>query len=113
ASLRPRARRRRPDRDPRRRRHRARHRARCPVGRRRAPALYPACGGRALTFARRAFVVVWKDLLVERRSKETLNALFFFGLLLLFVFPFALDPDRSRLPGPLPTLLCPAFIPTR
>ena len=40
-----------------------------------------------MTFARRALIVVWKDLLVERRSKETLNALVFFALLLLFA-PF-------------------------
>src|SRR5262249_10614235 len=83
---------RRPDRDPRGRRHRPRHAARHAIGRRRAPALHPARGGRVLTFARRAFVVVWKDLLVERRSKETLNALFFFGLMLLFIFQFALGP---------------------
>jgi len=75
---------------------------RAPVRRRRAPALRAARGGRILTFARRALVVVWKDLLVERRSKETLNALFFFGLLLLFVFQFALGPDRERLAGTLP-----------
>ncbi len=102
--------RRRPDRDPGRRRHRVRHSARLPVRRRRAPALRPARGGRVLTFARRALVVVWKDLLVERRSKETLNALFFFGLLLLFVFQFALGPDRERLAGTLPGLLWLGFI---
>ena len=54
--------------------------------------------------------MVWKDLLVERRSKETLNALFFFGLLLLFVFQFALGPDRERLAGTLPGLLWLGFI---
>jgi len=53
---------------------------------------------------------VWKDLLVERRSKETLNALFFFALLLLFVFQFTLGPDRERLAGALPGLLWLAFI---
>ena len=53
---------------------------------------------------------MWKDLLVERRSKETLNALFFFALLLLFVFQFALGPDRERLAGALPGLLWLAFI---
>ncbi|PYN37231.1 MAG: cytochrome C biogenesis protein [Candidatus Rokuibacteriota bacterium] len=110
AQLRPRARRGRPDRDPGRGRHRARYPARLPVRRRRAPALRPARGGRILTFARRALVVVWKDLLVERRSKETLNALFFFGLLLLFVFQFALGPDRERLAGTLPGLLWLGFI---
>jgi len=53
---------------------------------------------------------VWKDLLVERRSKETLNALFFFALLLLFVFQFTLGPDRERLAGALPGLLWLGFI---
>ena len=53
---------------------------------------------------------MWKDLLVERRSKETLNALFFFALLLLFVFQFTLGPDRERLAGALPGLLWLGFI---
>jgi heme exporter protein B len=63
-----------------------------------------------VTFARRAFAVLWKDVLVERRSKETLNALFFFSLLLLFVFEFALGPDRERLAAVLPGLLWLGFI---
>mgnify|MGYP001610166717 FL=1 len=63
-----------------------------------------------MIFARRAWVVVWKDLLVERRSKETLNALFFFSLLLLFVFQFALGPARERLAATLPGLLWLGFI---
>ena len=63
-----------------------------------------------MTYARRAWAVVWKDLLVERRSKETLNALFFFSLLLLFVFQFALGPDRERLAGVLPGLLWLGFV---
>ncbi|MBI2490995.1 MAG: heme exporter protein CcmB [Candidatus Rokubacteria bacterium] len=53
---------------------------------------------------------MWKDLLVERRSKETLNALAFFSLLLLFVFQFALGPDRERLAGVLPGLLWLGFV---
>jgi heme exporter protein B len=63
-----------------------------------------------VTFARRALIVAWKDLLVERRSKETLNALLFFSLTLLLVFQFALGPDRERLAGVLPGLLWLAFI---
>ncbi len=63
-----------------------------------------------MIFARRAWVVVWKDLLVERRSKETLNALFFFSLLLLFIFQFAIGPDRERLAATLPGLLWLGFI---
>jgi heme exporter protein B len=54
--------------------------------------------------------VAWKDLLVERRSKETLNALLFFSLALLFVFQFALGPDRERLASVLPGLLWLGFI---
>jgi heme exporter protein B len=63
-----------------------------------------------VSFARRAFAVAWKDLLMERRSKETLNALLFFALLLLFVFQFALGPDRERLAGVLPGVLWLGFI---
>jgi heme exporter protein B len=47
---------------------------------------------------------------VERRSKETLNALLFFSLALLFVFQFALGPDRERLAAVLPGLLWLGFI---
>jgi heme exporter protein B len=49
-------------------------------------------------------------LLIERRSKETLNALLFFSLALLFVFQFALGPDRERLASVLPGLLWLGFI---
>ena len=63
-----------------------------------------------MSFARRALAVAWKDLLVEQRSKETLNALLFFSLLLLFVFQFALGPDRERLAGVLPGVLWLGFI---
>lgn len=61
-------------------------------------------------FARTAWAVVWKDLLVERRSKEGLNALGFFAVLLLFLFAFALGPDRERLRAALPGLLWIAFL---
>ena len=64
-----------------------------------------------MSFARRAWIVLWKDLLTERRSKESLNALFFFAVLLLFLFEFALGPDRERLTAALPGLLWLGFIP--
>jgi heme exporter protein B len=63
-----------------------------------------------LSYARRALIVAWKDLVVERRSKETLNALLFFSLALLFVFQFTLGPDRERLAGVLPGVLWLGFI---
>ncbi|MCI0548260.1 MAG: heme exporter protein CcmB [Candidatus Rokubacteria bacterium] len=61
-------------------------------------------------YLRRAWIVAWKDLLVERRAKESLNALFFFALLLLFLFQFALGPDRARLEAALPGLLWLGFV---
>ena len=61
-------------------------------------------------YVRRAWMVVWKDILTERRSKESLNALVFFSLLLLFVFQFALGPERARVEASLPGLLWLGFI---
>lgn len=61
-------------------------------------------------YVRRAWMVVWKDVLAERRSKESLNALVFFSLLLLFVFQFALGPERARVEAALPGLLWLGFI---
>ena len=61
-------------------------------------------------YLRRAWIVVWKDVLSERRSKESLNALVFFSILLLFVFQFALGPERARVETALPGLLWLGFI---
>ena len=61
-------------------------------------------------YARRVGIVLWKDLLVERRTKESLNALFFFGLLLLFLFQFSLGPDRAQIESVLPGLLWLGFV---
>jgi heme exporter protein B len=63
-----------------------------------------------VTYARRAFIVLWKDVLTERRSKATLNALLFFSLLLLFVFQFTLGADHERLVSALPGLLWLGFV---
>lgn len=61
-------------------------------------------------YMRRAWIVVWKDVLSERRSKESLNTLVFFSILLLFVFQFALGPERARVEAALPGLLWLGFI---
>jgi heme exporter protein B len=58
-----------------------------------------------VSFARRTWAIVWKDVLVERRSKETVNAVLFFAVLLLFVFEFTLGADHERLVAVLPGLL--------
>ena len=63
-----------------------------------------------MRFARRAWILAWKDLAIEWRAKETLNSLVFFALLLIFLFQFALGPDRERLAAVLPGLLWLGFI---
>jgi len=63
-----------------------------------------------VTYAHRAFIVLWKDVLTERRSKAALNALLFFSLLLLFIFQFTLGGDRERLTAALPGLLWLGFV---
>jgi len=49
------------------------------------------------------FAVIWKDVLLESRTRETLFSLFTLGVLILLVFNFAIDaePDevRSMAPG--------------
>jgi heme exporter protein B len=42
---------------------------------------------------RRAWALVRKDLLTERRSKAAFNAMAFFAAMVLFIFSFALGPD--------------------
>jgi heme exporter protein B len=61
-------------------------------------------------FARRAWIVLWKDWLIERRAKSSLNAVLFFAVVLLFLFQFALGPDRDRLQAALPGLLWLGFV---
>ena len=39
------------------------------------------------------FAVFYKDLLSEFRGKETINALFFFSVLIIFLFRLALGTD--------------------
>jgi heme exporter protein B len=63
-----------------------------------------------VSFGRRAWIVLWKDVLTERRSRESMNLLFFFACLLLLLFQFALGPDRERLSAALPGLLWLGFV---
>jgi heme exporter protein B len=63
-----------------------------------------------VTYAKRAWAIVRKDVLLERRSKETINALVFFTVLLLFAFQFSLGPDRERLAQAMPGLLWLGFL---
>lgn len=60
--------------------------------------------------ARRTWVMTWKDVTVELRARERVNAMFFFAALVLFIFNFALGPDQERLAQVAPGLLWLAFL---
>jgi heme exporter protein B len=53
----------------------------------------------------RFWAVFRKDLLIERRSKASFNAMAFFGALILFIFSFAVGADRDLLLRAAPGLL--------
>jgi heme ABC exporter ATP-binding subunit CcmA/heme exporter protein CcmB len=62
------------------------------------------------SFAARAAAILWKDFTVERRTKESTVAMLFFAALVLFIFAFALGPDRTKLRDAAPGLLWVAFV---
>jgi len=59
---------------------------------------------------KQARLLLWKDLLLELRRRDSLLTMFFFGTLLLFVFNFAFDLEPDRIPGMAPGLLWLAFL---
>jgi heme exporter protein B len=59
---------------------------------------------------RRTWAMTWKDVTVELRSRERVNAMLFFAALVLFIFNFALGPDREKLQQVAPGLLWLAFL---
>lgn len=52
----------------------------------------------------------WKDLLLEIRRRESLLAMFFFGVLVLFIFQFAFDIPKEKASEMAPGLLWVAFV---
>jgi heme exporter protein B len=59
---------------------------------------------------RRTWAMTRKDVTVELRARERMNAMLFFAALILFIFNFALGPDRERLRDAAPGLLWLAFL---
>ena len=55
-------------------------------------------------------LLLWKDLLLELRRRDSLFTMFFFGTLLLFVFNFAFDLQPDTIPAMAPGLLWLAFL---
>ena len=61
-------------------------------------------------FMRQLGALLWKDLATEWRRRETLISLMVFSLLVLLVFDFAFDLERSELPAAAPGILWVTFI---
>ena len=56
------------------------------------------------------YLLLWKDLLLELRRRESLLTMFFFGTLLLFVFHFSFDLAPDKVAEMAPALLWLAFL---
>jgi heme exporter protein B len=63
-----------------------------------------------VTILRDALLVAGKDLRIERRSRVALQQVLPFGGIVLFLFAFALDPDRGLLPRVAPGLFWTAVL---
>lgn len=61
-------------------------------------------------FLRKAWAIVWKDLVAEWRSREALSAMFVFALIALMIFNFALDLSPVETKAVAPGILWVAFI---
>lgn len=62
------------------------------------------------TWAEQTWAVVRKDVLLEMRSRVNINAMLFFGGMVLLIFSFALGPSPARLQEAAGGLLWLAFI---
>ena len=62
-----------------------------------------------MQFVGPVLVLVWKDLLLEWRSRDMVVSVLFFGLLVVVLFNFALDPASQRIGFLAPGILWLAF----
>src|SRR5919108_2637877 len=60
--------------------------------------------------ARNVYLLVAKDLLVELRNRETFTVMLFFGVVILLLFHFSLNPERENTALLAPGLLWLAFM---
>jgi heme exporter protein B len=58
----------------------------------------------------KVWAVFRKDLLIELRTKDSLNAMLFFGIVVLVVFNFALESVRDTIREAVPGVLWVAFV---
>ncbi|MBI5788241.1 MAG: heme exporter protein CcmB [Candidatus Schekmanbacteria bacterium] len=58
-----------------------------------------------MNFFQKVWLIVWKDLVIELRTKEMLSAMFIFSLLVVIIFNFAFDPGMSYIKDVAPGIL--------
>lgn len=63
-----------------------------------------------MQLVRQTGLLLWKDLLLELRRRDSLLTMFFFGALLLFVFHFSFDIAPDRVAAMTPALLWLSFL---
>jgi len=59
--------------------------------------------------AAKVWAVFRKDLLIEVRTKDSLNAMLFFGIVVLVIFNFALESVRETIRAAVPGVLWVSF----
>ena len=59
---------------------------------------------------KQTYLLLWKDLRLELRRRDSFLTMFFFGTLLLFVFHFSFDLAPDQISGMAPALLWLAFL---
>jgi heme exporter protein B len=57
----------------------------------------------------KVWAILRKDLLIELRTKDSLNAMLFFGIVVLIIFNFALESVRDSMRSAVPGVLWAAF----
>ena len=63
-----------------------------------------------MALLRETYLILWKDLLLELRRRDSVLTMFFFGTLLLFVFHFSFDLAPEKVAEMAPALLWLAFL---
>ena len=58
---------------------------------------------------RKAFIIVWKDIVSEIRTKETLSSVLVFAILVIVIFNFAFSADQEMMLAVAPGILWVTF----
>lgn len=58
-----------------------------------------------MTYLKQVRILVWKDLVSEMRTKETISSMLIFSLLIPVIFGFAFDPDSNTVQKVFPGVL--------